>query len=84
MIKTIIFRENSYEELILKVNNSVRAATYSKQEIINVDTQLEPGVFSSTWHGSVIIRTNKMDEFNDGVRTHYRGEGIVDLSIHKI
>ena len=83
MIKTIIFRENSYEKLIIKINNSVRSAAYNKYEIINVDTQLESGFFSSTWHGSVIICTNKTEECNDAVYTHYKDESLIDLCIHK-
>ena len=84
MVKTIIFRDKSYEGLILKVNNSVRAATYNKQVIVNVDIQLESGLFSSIWYGSVIIRTNKENRFDDAVLTHYEDENIKDLDIHRL
>lgn len=84
MIKTIIFNEKSYEKLILKINLSSRAAIYNKQEILNVDINPEKKLFGTIWHGSVIIKTDSMSEFNDAVFTNYRNKGLIDLKIHEI
>lgn len=84
MIKTIIFSENTYEKLILKINLHSRAASYNEQKIINIDINPEKKLFGTMWHGSIIIFTNSMNEHQDAVYTDYGKNGLVNLNIHEI
>lgn len=59
---------NSYLKLIFPLE----LLSTSKQMILNIDINPEKKLFGTIWHGSIIIKTDSMSEFDDAVYANYK------------